>query len=50
MVTMAEEANAALALHSTIVRNLTTRLSLTARLLFSVVLTDPWELVEAFRQ
>lgn len=41
---------AAFALHQSIVRNLTARLSLSARLLFGVVLTEPWDVVEAFRQ
>lgn len=45
-----EEASAAFDLHSTIVRNLAARLSLSARILDGIVLTEPWEVFEAFRQ
>lgn len=45
-----EEVSAALDLHSTIVNNLTARLSMHGRLLFGVEFTDPWEFVEAFQQ
>lgn len=50
IVTTDEEARAAFEAHLTIVRNLTARLSKSARLLYGVVLTEPWEVFEAFKQ
>lgn len=45
-----EEAYAAYDQHLTIVRNLTARLSQSARILYGAILTEPWEGLEAFRQ
>lgn len=45
-----ENVTAALDLHSRIVCNLTARLTLSARILFGNVLTEPWEIVTAFEQ
>lgn len=45
-----KEATAALHLHSRIVCNLTARLSMSARLLFGKILSEPWEIVTAFQQ
>lgn len=45
-----QEASAAFDLHSTMVCNLAARLSLSAHVLYGVILTEPWEVLEAFKQ